>query len=155
MRGRQNSIDPAKEKNGVVRMQRIHEPDSLGILKRARMRPTQQRLLLVSVLFSGSRHVSADSLYRELVEAGSKLPLATIYNSLNSLAKAGVLRKVVVNSGKVYFDTNTGDHQHFFIEAENRIVDIPAEEPMLKVLPPAPAGYEIVNVDILVRLKPK
>ena len=57
--------------------------------------------------------------------AGVKVSLATVYNTLHQFTEAGLLRQVVVDAARSYFDTNTGDHQHFYHEDEGMLIDIP------------------------------
>jgi Fur family transcriptional regulator, iron response regulator len=88
--------------------------NALELLRAARLRPTRQRLALVRVLFErGDRHVTAEQLHGEVVEAAVGVSLATVYNTLRQFVEAGLLREVVVNSGPSYFDTNVSDHHHF------------------------------------------
>lgn len=125
-------------------------------LRDAGLRPTRQRLSLAHLLFSqGNRHVSAEALHEEAVVAGIPVSLATVYNTLHQFNEAGLLRAVAVESSKTYFDTNTSDHHHFFIENENRIVDVPASHITVTDLPSAPDGMEIARVDVIVRLRQK
>ena len=125
-------------------------------LRGAGLRPTRQRLSLAHLLFSkGNRHVSAEALHEEAVDAGIPVSLATVYNTLHQFNDAGLLRAVAVESSKTYFDTNTSDHHHFFIEDENRIVDVPASHITVTDLPDAPDGMEIARVDVIVRLRQK
>lgn len=120
------------------------------------LRPTRQRLSLAHLLFSkGDRHVSAEALHEEAVFAGVPVSLATVYNTLHQFNEAGLLRAVAVESSKTYFDTNTGDHHHFFIESENRVVDVPASHITVTDLPEPPEGMEIARVDVIVRLREK
>ena len=81
--------------------------------------------------------------------------LATVYNTLNQFTEAGLLREVAVEGTRTYFDTNTDDHHHFYVEDENRVFDIPGPHVEIGDLPPAPAGMEIVRVDVVVRLRNK
>ena len=125
-------------------------------LRNAGLRPTRQRLSLAHLLFSqGNRHVSAEALHEEAIVAGIPVSLATVYNTLHQFNEAGLLRAVAVESSKTYFDTNTSDHHHFFIENENRIVDVPASHITVTDLPSAPDGMEIARVDVIVRLRQK
>ena len=81
---------------------------------------------LAGLLFQGPhRHVTAESLHEEVVGTGIKVSLATVYNTLHQFTHAGLLRQVIVDAARGYFDTNTGDHQHFFLEEEGRLIDIP------------------------------
>lgn len=121
----------------------------------AGLRPTRQRLLLASLLFRGSdRHVTAEQLHAEAEAAGIRISLATVYNSLNQFTQAGLLRLLSVDAPKAYFDTNTSDHHHFLVEGEDRIVDIPGGL-TIDAVPQPPAGMEIVNIDVIVRVRRK
>ena len=122
----------------------------------AGLRPTRQRIALADLLFAkGDRHLSAEELHEEAIAAGVPVSLATVYNALHQFSDAGLLRILAVEGAKTYFDTNTSDHHHFFIEGENRIFDIMSGPVRITDLPEPPEGMEIVNVDIVVRLRPK
>ena len=123
-------------------------------LREAGLRPTQQRLALGWMLFSrGDRHLTAEMLYEEAIKAKVPVSLATVYNTLHLFTDVGMLRQVAVNGSKTYFDTNVSQHQHFFIENENDLVDIPDSEIVVGKTPTAPEGYEVVRVDVVVRLR--
>lgn len=125
-------------------------------LRTAGLRPTRQRMALSHLLFSkGNRHVSAEALHEEAIIARVPVSLATVYNTLHQFNEAGLLRAVAVESSKTYFDTNVSDHHHFFLEHENRVVDVPASHIEVTDLPEPPAGMEIARVDVIVRLRPK
>ena len=146
-------------------------------LKQAGLRPTRQRLALARLLFDGAdspatglegrsadgvpaaeagghrdRHITAEQLHDEAVRAGQPVSLATVYNALHQFTEAGLLREVVVEPGRSYFDTNVSDHHHFFFEGSGHLVDIPGEQVRLADLPPAPPGSAIRRVDVIVRL---
>ncbi len=120
------------------------------------LRPTRQRVALAEILFShGHRHLSAEDLHAEAISAKVPVSLATVYNTLNQFTGAGLLREVAVEGTRTYFDTNTEDHHHFYVENENRVFDIPGAHVAIGDLPPPPEGMEIVRVDVVVRLRPK
>ncbi len=124
-----------------------------ALLKAAGLRPTRQRVALARLLFGGApRHVTADDLHQDAILFGARLSLATVYNTLNQFAEAGLVRKVSVEGERTWYDTDTESHQHFYIEAEDRIIDIPGEELRFGNLPVPPAGYAISKVDVLIRL---
>ncbi len=140
-------------------MKSMTATDKVEVVERVRtagLRPTRQRIALAELLFAkGDRHLSAEELHEEAQVAGVPVSLATVYNALHQFTDAGLLRILSVEGSKTYFDTNTSDHHHFFIEGENRVMDI-ADAPVRVVnLPEPPEGMEIANVDIVVRLRPK
>jgi Fur family iron response transcriptional regulator len=122
----------------------------------AGLRPTRQRTALAQLLFAkGDRHLSAEELHEEAQTAGVAVSLATVYNALHQFTDAGLLRILAVEGARTYFDTNTSDHHHFFVEGENRVMDICGGPVTVSNLPEPPEGMEIANVDIIVRLRPK
>ncbi len=122
-------------------------------LKAAGLRPTRQRLALAKLLFGpGNRHVSAEQLHGEAVEAQVRVSLATVYNTLHQFTAVGFLREVVVEPGRSYFDTNVEDHHHFYFQDSGRIEDIPGCDLRVLDLPEAPAGTRVARVDIIVRV---
>jgi Fur family iron response transcriptional regulator len=126
------------------------------LLREAGLRPTQQRLALGWMLFSrGDRHLTAEMLYEEAIKAKVPISLATVYNTLHLFTDAGLLRQVAADGSKTYFDTNVSPHHHFFIENENDLVDIPDSEIVVGKTPTPPEGYEVVRVDVVVRLRRK
>ena len=125
-------------------------------LRAAGLRPTRQRVALCNLIFgSGDRHLSAEELYEEAHRAGEPVSLATVYNTLHQFTDAGIVRPLTGEGQRTYFDTNTSDHHHFFVEDENRMIDIPLGAVALDRLPVPPEGMEIVNVDVVVRLRRK
>jgi Fur family transcriptional regulator, iron response regulator len=125
-----------------------------GRLRHAGLRPTRQRVELAGVLFADcDRHVTAESLHDEVTKAGVKVSLATVYNTLHQFTEAGLLRQVIVDASRSYFDTNTGDHQHFFLEKEGLLIDIPGETIAVAGVPTPPAGLSVDRVDVVVRVR--
>jgi len=123
-------------------------------LREVGLRPTRQRVELASVLFKGQdRHVTAESLYEEASGLGLRISLATVYNTLHQFTHAGLLRQVIVDAARGYFDTNTGDHQHFFLEDEGALIDIPGDQITVAGVPLPPDGLAVDRVDVVVRVK--
>jgi Fur family transcriptional regulator, iron response regulator len=127
-----------------------------GKLREAGLRPTRQRVALGWMLFGrGDRHISAEGLHEEATKARVPVSLATVYNTLHQFKEAGLLRQVAMEGSKTYFDTNTSNHHHFFVEGEDRMIDIPGAALDVANLPTPPDGMEIARVDVIVRLRKK
>ena len=125
-------------------------------LQGAGLRPTRQRMGLGWLLFAqGDRHLTAEGLYEEARKARVPVSLATVYNTLHQFTEAGLIREVAVEGAKTYFDTNASNHHHFFIEGENRLIDIEGSDIAVATLPKVPDGMEIARVDVVVRLRRK
>jgi Fur family iron response transcriptional regulator len=122
-------------------------------LRSVGLRPTRQRLALTKLLFDGQdRHVTAEMLHGEALAAGVSVSLATVYNSLHQLNKAGLLREIVVEVGRSYFDTNISAHHHIFNEDTRKLTDIAADQIHLIGLPAIADGQEINRIDVILRV---
>ena len=123
------------------------------LLRRAGLRPTRQRVALAALLFgTGDRHVTAEILHEEAVNAVERVSLATVYNTLHQFERAGLLREIAIGGQRAYSDTNISNHNHFFVEAEGRLVDIPGSSIRVDGLPEPPEHLEISHIDVVVRL---
>jgi Fur family transcriptional regulator, iron response regulator len=124
-------------------------------LAQAGLRPTRQRLALASLLVGDgqNRHVTAESLFALSVNAGEKVSLATVYNTLRTFCDAGLMNEVVVDGSKSYFDTRIDDHPHFYWEDSAELTDAPQEDLRITGLPDAPEGMQIARVDVVIRLR--
>src|SRR5260370_23586360 len=127
--------------------------NALELLRAAHLRPTRQRLALVRLLFEqGDRHVTAEQLHGEAVDAAVRVSLTTVYNTLHQFIEAGLLREGVINSGRFYFDTNVSDHHHFSFEDTGRLLDIPDDHVAVSGVPKPPAGGAIRRIHRIMRI---
>ncbi|MFM1815505.1 MAG: hypothetical protein RLZ98_2200 [Pseudomonadota bacterium] len=118
------------------------------------LRQTRQRLDLYALLFRDQhRHFTADELHRDARRARIPMSLATVYNTLNQFADIGLIRRIAVSGERTYFDTDVSGHQHYYIEEEDRVDDIPVKAIRIEELPPPPDGYRVTKVDVVVHLE--
>jgi Fur family iron response transcriptional regulator len=127
-----------------------------GVLARLRevgLRPTRQRLALAKLLFAhGPRHVTAESLFADAKAKRVDVSLATVYNVLHDFTDKGLLREISIESNRVYFDTNTGEHHHFYFERSGKLQDVAIDSVRIASLPQPPAGEKIARVDVIIRI---
>ncbi|PHS27324.1 MAG: hypothetical protein COA84_04535 [Robiginitomaculum sp.] len=135
--------------------QTLSNERAVAVLVAAGLRPTAQRVILTCLLFCKGtyRHTTAEELYARSIKAGCKVSLATVYNTLHSFTKAGIIRQIATDSTKVYFDTNPEEHYHFYDESTGELINI--HDDLLKdlKLPPLPKGAILCSVDLLVRIR--
>jgi Fur family iron response transcriptional regulator len=136
------------------KIREIGEKEATARLRAAGLRPTRQRLELAGLLFrDGDRHLTAENLHEEAQRGGITVSLATVYNTLHQFTQAGLLRQVVVDASRSYFDTNIGDHQHFYCEDDAKLIDIPGESIAVAGVPVPPKGTKIDRVDVVIRVR--
>jgi Fur family iron response transcriptional regulator len=122
-------------------------------LEGAGVRPTRQRVDLCRAIFgAGDRHFTAEMIYQETRSIRFAPTLGTIYNTLNEFARCGLLREIAIYDAKLWYDTKTGPHFHFYSEEMEELSDIP-DEWLPKIEIPAPEGMRISAIDVIVRLK--
>jgi len=119
------------------------------------LRPTRQRLVLAGLLVGDGRdrHVTAESLFDAARDNGTRVSLATVYNTLRSFTEAGLMTEIRVDGIRSYFDTDTSDHAHFYCEDDGRLSDAPRDSVRFERLPEPPEGVEIARVDVVIRLR--
>jgi Fur family iron response transcriptional regulator len=126
----------------------------------AGLRPTRQRLAICEWMFDGrDKHFTAEELYRELSAAphpaGQPMSLATVYNTLKGFTEAGLLSTLNVDSGKMYYDTNTSHHYHLYDAQGRHLSDIETSAMSIMGLPDIGDDLEIDRVDVIIRTRPK
>jgi Fur family iron response transcriptional regulator len=121
----------------------------------AGLRPTRQRLALAELLIGDGqdRHVTAESLHGAVKQSAESVSLATVYNTLRAFSEVGLIREIMVDGTKSYFDTRVDDHPHFFWEDEGLLTDAPKDELEIASLPGAPEGTVISKVDVVIRVR--
>ncbi len=138
-------MDDGKEKTPSIEVK----------LREAGVRPTRQRRDLAGLLFGdGNRHVTAEMLHAEAAGNNMSISLATVYNTLNQFAGAGLLREVAIEGSKAYFDTTISDHQHFYFEHDGRLIDLGPDEEVAVNVRKLPEGMKVARIDVLIRLVP-
>lgn len=118
-----------------------------------KVRPTKIRMNIAGLLFDGvDKHVTVENVIDLARNANIKTSVASVYNTLNQFASAGMLRRVSIVQGKAFFDTNLSDHHHFFYVDEETLEDIPAGNITIEGLPKLPKGRSVKSIDVTVRI---
>jgi Fur family iron response transcriptional regulator len=123
------------------------------ILERAGILPTQQRLEIALVIFSRPQHFSADQLLALVNRNGLGVSKATVYNTLGLFARKGIVREVIVDPHRVFYDSNTSEHHHLYNEDTSTLTDIYADCLLCEALPAIPEGTRLVGVDVVIRVR--
>lgn len=135
-------------------MMKTYSKDEIVALLRDRgVNPTTQRVEIAHALFSRGGHYSAEEVF-DLVNTGQgKVSKATVYNTLGLLAERGLIRQVIVDPTRVFYDPNMAPHYHFYDVATGALTDIDAQGVDISGLPPLPEGAQMEGVDVIVRLR--
>ncbi len=115
--------------------------------------PTQQRIEIANILFARPQHVSAEQVLSQLNSEQQKASKATIYNTLGLFARKGLIREIIVDPTKVFYDSNTSDHHHFFNVDTGMLSDIEDGQMVVTNLPTPPEGTVGECIDIIYRIR--
>ena len=128
--------------------------DNMAELLRAHdINPTHQRIEIAYALFSRQEHLSADQVMTIVNDRHAETSKATVYNTLNLFLEKGLIREVIVDPSKVFYDPNTGPHHHLYEVDSGQLTDILADDVRIEGLPELPKGMETVGIDLIVRVK--
>ena len=124
-----------------------------GLLQEHGILPTQQRLLIAAVLLERQQHLSADQVMHLVNGHEHLVSKATVYNTLGLFAKHGLIREVIVDPARVFYDSNTSSHHHFYNIDTGELTDIDSGSMEITELPVTPAGTIAAGVDIIIRVR--
>jgi Fur family iron response transcriptional regulator len=123
------------------------------VLRRHGVNPTHQRIEIAYALFSRQEHLSADQILAIVNDRHSETSKATVYNTLNLFLEKRLIREVIVDPNKVFYDPNTEPHHHLYNIDSGKLADIDASSIEISGLPPLPEGMVTEGVDIIVRVR--
>jgi Fur family transcriptional regulator, iron response regulator len=118
------------------------------------IKPTHQRIEIAHALFSRCEHLSADQIMAIVNERHSETSKATVYNTLNLFLEKKLIREVIVDPSKIFYDPNTSPHYHTYDVESGKLTDIDAADIRVSGLPSLPAGMVTEGMDIIIRVRP-
>jgi len=122
-------------------------------LREHEINPTHQRIEIAHALFSRGEHLSADQIMAIVNDRHLETSKATVYNTLNLFLEKGLIREVIVDPNKVFYDPNTEPHHHLYNVDTGELIDIDAHAMSVSGLPRLPEGMVAEGVEIIVRVR--
>ncbi len=125
-----------------------------GTLRAYGIYPTHQRTEIAHALFLRREHLSADQVMAIVNERHSQTSKATVYNTLKLFVEKGLIREVIVDPNRVFYDPNTDPHYHIYDVQSGRLTDISAADVRISGLPAVPEGMVTEGMDVIIRVRP-
>jgi Fur family iron response transcriptional regulator len=116
--------------------------------------PTHQRVEIAHVLFERQEHLCADQILTLVNARHAETSKATVYNTLRLFLEKKLVRELVVDPSRVFYDPNTAPHHHFYDVVTGRLIDIPATAVRIEGLPDLPPGTVAEGVEVIIRTRP-
>jgi Fur family iron response transcriptional regulator len=123
------------------------------LLRQHGILPTQQRLLIARALLEREQHLSAEQVMNLVNGEQHLVSKATVYNTLGLFASNGLIREVIVDPARVFYDSNNSSHHHFYNIDTGELTDIDSDSMELAELPDMPDGTVAAGVDIIIRVR--
>ena len=127
-------------------------------LKKAGLKVTLPRLKILEILEGNQqRHLSAEDIYKELLETGEDIGLATVYRVLHQFEAAGLVVKHNFEGGQAYYELDSGEHHDHMVCVETgkvtEFINQDIEDLQSRIA--ADHGYEIVDHSLVIYVRPK
>ncbi|TVQ55354.1 MAG: transcriptional repressor [Phycisphaerales bacterium] len=107
---------------GAVTLECVRE-----IFARHHLRCTKQREAIYNALRASEGHPTAEALFRQVKPSMDSLSLATVYNTLEVLCRAGLVQKMPTTNGCCRYDADVREHLHVRMTGTDEIQDVPDE----------------------------
>lgn len=127
--------------------------NTASVLRQCGINPTFQRVEIARILLSSYQHLSADQVLEAVNRSQTLVSKATVYNTLNLFAEKGLIQQVIIDPNKVFYDSNTTAHYHFYNEDTGQLTDLEASELEISGIPDLPENTVKSGVDVIVRIR--
>jgi len=122
------------------------------MLQHYKISPTRQRVEIAEFLFQRPQHLSAEKILDGVTDAGNRVSRATVYNTMGLFASKGVVREVLIDRERVFYDSNTEVHQHLYNVDTGELTDVYDAEVDMVAGPELPEGIKIIDTDIVFKV---
>ena len=129
------------------------EQDLPSVLRRHGINPTAQRLTIAEVLLSKYQHMSADQVLNAVNAKQTSVSKATVYNTLNLFSEKGLIKPVIIDPNKVFYDSNITTHYHIYNEDSGELLDLDAQSLKISGMPDLPENTVENGIDVIVRVR--
>ncbi|NOR43728.1 MAG: transcriptional repressor [Gammaproteobacteria bacterium] len=130
----------------------LERNDVVSLLQHFNISPTRQRIEIAEFLFQRPQHLSAEKILDGVTEAGNRVSRATVYNTMGLFTNKGVVREVLIDRERVFYDSNTDAHQHLYNVDTGELTDIYDTEVDKIVIPNLPEGLKVVDTDVVFKV---
>ena len=140
-------------KNNIMVGREENKETSMDVLIRKGIKPTRQRIEIADVLFEKRTHLSADQVFLATNRVNLKTSKATVHNTLKLFVDTGLIKRVIVDPERVFYDSNTEPHYHIYDTESDSLTDVSTDKIVLLKSPSVPKGLVVDGIDIIIRIK--
>ena len=133
----------------------LERSEVVSLLQHYKISPTRQRVEIAEYLFQRPQHLSAEKILEGVTQDGNCVSRATVYNTMGLFANKGVVREVLIDRERVFYDSNTEVHQHLYNVDTCELIDVFDAEVSMISQPELPEGLKIIDTDIVYKVTSK
>jgi len=133
----------------------LERSEVVSLLQHYKISPTRQRVEIAEYLFQRPQHLSAEKILEGVTQDGNRVSRATVYNTMGLFANKGVVREVLIDRERVFYDSNTEVHQHLYNVDTCELIDVFDAEVSMISQPELPEGLKIIDTDIVYKVTSK
>lgn len=131
----------------------LDRPSVIELLLAHHITPTAQRVEIAQFVYRRAQHICADHILAGVNAEGGRVSKATVYNTLGLFVEKGILREVLIDPERIFYDSNTHQHHHLYNADTGELSDVPAGTISVQGLPDLGSEVELEGVDLVIRVR--
>lgn len=131
----------------------LEKKEVISMLRENGITPTRQRLEIALSLFQKQQHLSAERILDSVNLLGHQVSRATVYNTMGLFASKGLVREVLIDRERVFYDSNSRPHHHVYNVDTGELSDVEGSSSMdLAKIQGLPEGCRVIDTDVVIRV---
>ena len=129
----------------------LDRSEVIKLLQQYDITPTRQRVEIAGFLFQKQQHLSAENIREAVNSSSHRVSRATVYNTMGLFSRKGLVREVLIDRERVFYDSNNSQHHHIYDMDNGELRDIESNEVEVAGLPELPEGVHVVDTSVVIR----
>ena len=130
----------------------LERSEIISMLQHFKISPTRQRVEIAEFLFQCPQHLSAEKILDGVTSEGNRVSRATVYNTMGLFSKKGVVREILIDRERVFYDSNPKVHQHLYNVDTGELSDVYDVDIDMASGPELPDGLRIIGTDVVFKV---
>ncbi len=130
----------------------MERSEVVKLLQNHDITPTRQRIEIAAFLFQREQHLSAEKILAEVNLSSHRVSRATVYNTMGLFTSKGLVREVLIDRDRVFYDSNNTQHHHIYNVDTGELSDIENDRVSVAGLPELSDNVQIVGTEVIIKV---
>ncbi len=130
----------------------LSRDEVVQLLQQYKISPTRQRIEIASYLFQRPQHLSADRILDGVNVVGHRVSRATVYNTMGLFTEKGLVREVLIDRERVFYDSNNSHHHHIYNVDTGELRDLDSVHVDVQGLPTLEPDLDVVSTEVIIKV---